>query len=228
MLTSAECLKVLQDKENDKKQKAEEKEQQKEQRLMKKQQREQELKHKAEERARKAALKEAKLLEKQSKSTRKGKSKHTSSLLNAMTGNGSSGVAANSTTSDVGADMTPDNDDDIPRNAMVPDVTATADNGVDDIQRNSGHSKRKSSYTQPNAKRSKCNADEEIDVNRCCACFGLYADDAGTGREWLHCRCSRWIHEDCIDNDDVDIEHIHYVNAEKHFNVAKNWCIRNT
>ena len=22
-----------------------------------------------------------------------------------------------------------------------------------------------------------------------------YADDAGTGREWLQCRCSRWIHK---------------------------------
>ena len=37
-------------------------------------------------------------------------------------------------------------------------------------------------------------------------CFGVYADDAGTGREWLQCQCSRWIHEDCIDDDDVDIE----------------------
>ena len=103
--------------------------------------------------------------------------------------------------------MTPDHNDDIPTDAMVPDITVTADNGADDIQRNRGPSKRKSSHTQPNAKRSKCDANEEIDVNRCCACFGLYADDAGTGREWLQCRCSRWIHEDCIDNDDEDIEH---------------------
>ena len=103
-----------------------------------------------------------------------------------MTGNGSSGVAANSTTSDVGADMTPDHND-IPTDAMVPDVTVTADNGADDIQRNRGPSKRKSSHTQPNAKRSKCNADKEIDINRCCACFGLHADDAGNGREWLQC-----------------------------------------
>ena len=37
-------------------------------------------------------------------------------------------------------------------------------------------------------------------------CFGHFADDAGTGREWLMCCCTRWIHEDCIDNEDVDIE----------------------
>ena len=43
-------------------------------------------------------------------------------------------------------------------------------------------------------------------MSRCYVCFGVYADDAGTGREWLQCQCSRWIHEDCIDDDDVDIE----------------------
>ena len=102
-------------------------------------------------------------------------------MLDATTGNGSSDVEANST-SDVGADMTPDHDDDILTDAMVPDVTVTADNGTDYIQRNRGPSKLQ---TQPNTKRSKSNVDEEIDVNRSCASFGLYADDAGTGREWL-------------------------------------------
>ena len=37
-------------------------------------------------------------------------------------------------------------------------------------------------------------------------CFGHFADDAGTGREWLMCCCTRRIHEDCIDNEDVDID----------------------
>ena len=151
---------------------------------MKKQQREQELKHTAEERARKPALKEAKLLEKQLKPIRKRQSKHTSSLPNAAAGAGSSGVAAQSPTSDIGAGMTPDH-----------------------LLRSRAPSKRKSaaSHTQPNAKRCNAGTDEEIDVNRCCVCFELYADDSGTRREWLQCQCSRWIHEDCIDDDDVDI-----------------------
>ena len=59
---------------------------------------------------------------------------------------------------------------------------------------------------QPNEKRVKSNAYDEIDTNRCCVCFGKYEDDAETGREWLECCCTRWIHEDCIDNEDVDIE----------------------
>ena len=39
-----------------------------------------------------------------------------------------------------------------------------------------------------------------IDPNQCCSCFGLYKDDVGTGCEWLQCCCSRWIHEDCVED----------------------------
>ena len=77
--------------------------------------------------------------------------------------------------------MTPDHD--VPIDALVPDVTVTTGNMEDDTHRSRGPSKQKSSHTQPNVKRSKSNADEEIDVNRCCACFGMYAVDAGTGRD---------------------------------------------
>ena len=41
--------------------------------------------------------------------------------------------------------------------------------------------------------------DDSIDFDRY-ACFGLYADDAGTDCEWIECFCSRWIHEDCVEN----------------------------
>ena len=47
------------------------------------------------------------------------------------------------------------------------------------------------------------NVSDEID-NRCCICFGTYSDDTGTSREWLMCSYNRWVHEDCIDLDDVD------------------------
>ena len=32
-------------------------------------------------------------------------------------------------------------------------------------------------------------------------CFGSYDDDLDTTREWLQCKCDRWIHEDCIDEE---------------------------
>ena len=57
--------------------------------------------------------------------------------------------------------------------------------------------------TTPRPKRNKIkeNVDESINGNLCCVCFGSYV---GTGREWLQCSCSRWIHEDCIDDEDVE------------------------
>ena len=42
--------------------------------------------------------------------------------------------------------------------------------------------------------------DDSIDFDRCCACFGLYADDAGTDRQWIECSCRQWIHEDYVEN----------------------------
>ena len=103
---------------------------------------------------------------------------------------------------------------DVPTDDPVHVADVTTDDPVDvttDNQQMShvvasrGPSKRKStSHAQSSAKRSKNSADDEIDVNRCC----VYGDDAGTGREWLQCQCSRCnsIHEDCIDDDNVDVE----------------------
>ena len=59
VLTSAECLKALQEKENIKQQKAEEKERRQQERILKKKQKEDELKQKQEEKIRKAAIKQA-------------------------------------------------------------------------------------------------------------------------------------------------------------------------
>jgi len=56
------------------------------------------------------------------------------------------------------------------------------------------------------AKRNKAkdSADDEIDCNRFCLCFGLFCNKLGIEREWLRCKCGRWIHEDCVDEDDVN------------------------
>ena len=42
--------------------------------------------------------------------------------------------------------------------------------------------------------------EDSINTDECCACFGLYTDDIGTGKEWLECACGRWIHEECIED----------------------------
>ena len=141
-------------------------------------------------------MKEAKFLEMQSnKQTRVRKSKRTGSRPN---------VTADNLTLDEATDGL--------------QADAATDSTAEESTCNSkGSSKQKSSGTATtlNVKRSKHSADDKIDVNRCCVCFEMYADDAGTGREWLECQCSKCIHEDCIDDDEVDTEKCIFVHFVK-------------
>ena len=57
--------------------------------------------------------------------------------------------------------------------------------------------------TRPKRNKLKENVDDSINADLCCVCFGSH-QDMGTGREWLQCSCSRWIHEDYVDNEDVE------------------------
>ena len=45
-------------------------------------------------------------------------------------------------------------------------------------------------------KRAKVSVDSTIFTDLCCVCFGSFGEDQGTGREWLQCLCTRWIHKD--------------------------------
>lgn len=150
VLTSNECIKAFEEKEERKRLAEEEKQKRKAERELKKRQREEEMKRKKEEKAQKAATKVAKQREKQAMQASKQQSKQASSSK---------------------------------RKPDTADSTLTS-----------------------RAKRHKTveSADDEIDCNRCCTCFGLFSDDLGTEREWLRCQCGRWIHEDCIDEDDIN------------------------
>ena len=194
VLTSAECLKALQEKENEKKRKAEEKEQRKQERLMKKQLKEEQLKRKKEEKAQQAALREAKRLEKQTKQPRQRKQRRRNTHVDDEAGSVTQNVLTDGSTL---------------ISEQVSNDAASDHHSPNTAEDNTGRgtSKRKpSSQIQSVVKRARNNADDEIDVDRSCVCFGHFADDAGTGRKWLMCCCTRWIHEDCIDNEDVDIE----------------------
>ena len=43
----------------------------------------------------------------------------------------------------------------------------------------------------------------DINTDECCACFGLYSEDFGTGQEWLQCACGSWIHKECVEDNVV-------------------------
>ena len=147
VLTSTECIRVFEEKEEQKRLALEEKQKRKEEREVKKKQKEQELLRKKEEKERKAATKEVKRREKDAMQASKQQHKQAQSSKRA---------AASLATS------------------------------------------------QAKKSRTAENADDEIDSNRCCTCFGLYSDDFGTDREWLKCCCGRWIHEECVDEGDID------------------------
>ena len=64
-------------------------------------------------------------------------------------------------------------------------------------------SKRKAGSEGSSAnKRKKDNIDNTVFSDKCCVCLGSYEDDAETDRQWLQCKCLRWIHEDCVDYED--------------------------
>lgn len=62
------------------------------------------------------------------------------------------------------------------------------------------------SSSQPSRRpvRKKCSIDNDIYSDLCCVCFGSFDEDNGTGREWLQCVCTRWIHTDCISTNDTN------------------------
>ena len=58
-------------------------------------------------------------------------------------------------------------------------------------------SKLAEKFSEPTLSRED-SISNEITDEHCCVCFGMFSDDTGTGREWIQCSCSRWLHEDCI------------------------------
>ena len=65
-------------------------------------------------------------------------------------------------------------------------------------QTRAGNKRKASGRESESPKKKRSNVDVTVFTDVCCVCFGSYEDDAGTDREWLQCRCGRWIHEDCI------------------------------
>ena len=57
------------------------------------------------------------------------------------------------------------------------------------------------SSAQPPQKKARIQ-DETIDENKCCVCFTLYDEDVQnkSGKEWVMCACSRWLHEECVED----------------------------
>ena len=46
--------------------------------------------------------------------------------------------------------------------------------------------------------------DVNPDADHSCVCLGSHNEDIDTVREWVQCSCLKWLHEDCVDNEDID------------------------
>ena len=62
----------------------------------------------------------------------------------------------------------------------------------------------KENNLRPQRKRRENDMNSTINVDECCVCLGMYLEDLDTDRQWLECSRGRWIHEDCVDTEDVD------------------------
>ena len=62
----------------------------------------------------------------------------------------------------------------------------------------------KENDSRPKQKQRENDMDTIINTDDCCVCLGTYLEDLDTDRQWLECCCGRWIHEDCVDSEDLD------------------------
>ena len=64
------------------------------------------------------------------------------------------------------------------------------------------------SLSQRKKRKTAAKNDDIIDPNQCCVCFRTFEEDEmqKTGMEWVECACKRWLHEDCIDHDVINVD----------------------
>ena len=164
VLTSDECLQIMEEKALKKWMEAEEKEHRKTEREEKKRQREEEAKRKAAERAEKK-----KQCEEQKKRKAEEKARKAAEKARKVEENKAKEKTINKRST----------------RKRLPDVTKPPE--------------------PPALKKSRVDdSSDQINDNQCCVCFGTFYEDIGTGREWVECACTRWLHEDCVDEVIVD------------------------
>ena len=171
VLTSAQCLQIIKEKEMKKQLEEEEKEKRRKEREAKKKQREEEKQRKAEERERKAEERAQIAKEKEDAKARKAEEKARKQVERA------------------GAKRT----------RKTPPGSDCSDQSPPAIaQQKEQNTSACESSTRSAAKRLRL--DDSILTDKCCVCLQSFEDDieAGAGVDWIQCACSRWLHEDCI------------------------------
>ena len=182
LLTSEESLKILVEKENNKREEIEMKERRNKEREEKKKLMEAEAKRKAEERAKKLAERARKAEEKASEKTRKLEERARKAEEKASE-----------------------------KTRKLEERARKAEEKAAERARKAGgkvqamSNSKAASETRQRASRQRATntlpvRSEDIDSNVCCTCFHTYEEDVAleTGTEWLKCACGRWLHEVCV------------------------------
>ena len=176
LLTSGECLKMLQEKEDKKKRQLEEREQKRKEREEKKKIREEEAEKKKQEKERKAQ-------ERAEKAKQKSK--------------GSAGHSKNPRKR---------NDSETPRTSSKRKKSSEAVDVDAVAEANNPSLSKEINNTTESTGSTLGTVNDSIDVNVCCMCFETYENDVleGNRAEWIDCACGRWLHLDCAEDHVVD------------------------
>ena len=189
LLTSSDCLAMLEEKEMKKKKALAEKEQRQKEREQKKKLKEEEAKRKAQEKAKKAEEKARKEVERAQEKARKEEEKLRRSAESAGRRKRKATLSTEAANTD--------------RATHTASDTATGSSSDTATGSSSDTVTRTSSNTAtPATGTSQQMSGAGIDTDVCCMCFGNYEDDVldGYGAEWIRCTCGRWLHLDCAED----------------------------
>ena len=176
VLTSAECLAMLEEKQLQKKKETEEKEKEREE---KKKQREEEAKRKVAKREEKKKQREALMKKKDEEKRKKDQEKTNQRVRKAQ--EKATNLKGKPAKQAIASNM------DVPTRKRVADTAEPSE--------------------PPPSKKMKVkdSSGTEVNQNQCCICFGTFDKGVGTDREWVECACTRWLHEDCVEEVVVDV-----------------------
>ena len=182
ILTSAQCLNMIQEREEKKKKLLEEKEKRKLEREQKRAEREEAAKKRAEEKAKKAEL-----AAKQREVTSKKRQKPASNMVTKKQKTSENTSAPSSSTG-------------VDGRSKSTNYTSSRPTTVRSRESNVSNTRAKIDMQSP--------SDENIDINQCCVCFGTFQEDQelGTGMEWVECACKRWLHEVCVSDIEINAD----------------------
>ena len=184
VLTSAECMEILDEKQRKKEQEAKEKEERKRERERKKIEREELAKKKNEERLEKLKKRQEEVAKKQMEVAARKAARAAKVTKGQRSTRGRDGTSTGFTAHSVSTTSV----DPVPTSVALSSVSAQAIDPPSSLPGPSEVHDLASPVQQGSSTEEEC---------ECSFCYGSYCQD---GREWVKCACGRWVHEQCMED----------------------------